>query len=463
MIFFRNKNKTTKKARNVFRPALGETTLEERVVMSVGASHVSAAAVSQTGLSAAQVRAAYAKALHNATSNLRQYINAQAVQLYANGKPTADQLANFKAQVAGAVNATAFNLSSQESLLPRSSRGVAALQNSLLGSSRNSLMSRIDNALLSNRNLSSATSLENAIGRGITTTFLGQRSALNNFFNTTPLNQLSVDANGNHIGLQQFLGGRALDQFSNSLGSFASAFPNVANSMLFPGGVNNGGTPDSSLLQAFNGQTTNALGTITAQLANNLSLFPNSSGLASQLNPLLFGTTGSGANTGFLSSLQNLQFGGTNFNNDLMTAFNNGFSNFTSPLNSFFGLQGQQNATLPTTGFNNIFGSGFTGSGFNNGFNNGFATGANNGFIGFGQAPTGFNNAFATGFNGLNNNINSSFGFNFPTLGGTSGFGGPGGVGIGTGIGGTANGNFPGASTSTGGTGAGAGTGGFFV
>jgi len=440
VIFFRDENKARRQNRHAFRPVLGDSSLEERVVMNATAAHISAAAnTANAGMTAAQVRAAFNTALQNATRTIRNFVNAQSAQLFANGTPTTDQINNFRAQVAGAVNATALSLSSQAALLPRSDNTVASIQNALLGSGRNSLLSRIDTALQNNRNLSSATRLQNAIGNGITNTFLGTRSTFNNFFNTTPLNRLSVDASGNQIPLQQFLGGRVISQFQNSLGAFANAFPNVANSALFPNGVNNGTSPSSDLLQAFNSQTSNALGTLTAQLGRNLQLFPNSGLLSSQLNPLLFGsgtgTGGTGANAGFLNSLQNLQFGGANFNSDVSNLFNTGFSNIVSPLNSFFGLQGQQNATLPMTGFNNIFGQNFASSTFNNGFNNGFAT-TGVGFPGFGTAPTGFNNAFGTGFNNFNTSVNSGLGFNFPTLGGTLGTGGLGGAGIGTSSGG---------------------------
>jgi len=464
VIFFSDKNKAKKKPRHAFRPTLADyARLEDRVVMSVTAANIAAAATSQSGMTAAQVRAASARALQAATRNIRNFVNAQSAALFANGTPTADQINNFKAQVAGAINSTAFTLSSQAALLPNSARNVAAIQNALLGSGRTSLLSRLDTALQNNRNLSSATRLQNAIGSGITNTLLGVRSAQNNFFNTTPLNRLSVDSSGNPIPLQQFISGQIANQFTNSLGAFANAFPTVANATLFPNGPNNGVNPSSDLIQAFNAQTTNALGTITAQLGSNLALLPNSGLVASQLNPLLFGTgtTGTGANTGLLNSLANLQFGGTTFNNDVTTAFNNGFSSLSTPLNSFLGLQAQQNAALPTTGFTNVFGPNFTSSTFNNGFNNGFASSGNTGFLGFGTAPTGFNTAFASGFNGLNSSLNSSFGFNFPTLGGTTGTGGLGGVGIGTSTGNLTGGNFPG-GTVTGGTGIGTGTGNFF-
>ena len=62
-------------------------------------------------------------------------------------------------------------------------------------------------------------------------------SQINNFFNTTPVNQLSVNASGQRIPLEQFLGGQLVSQVGNTLGSLAQSFPNVANAALFPNGT----------------------------------------------------------------------------------------------------------------------------------------------------------------------------------------------------------------------------------
>ena len=98
-------------------------------------------------------------------------------------------------------------------------------------------------------------------------------------------------------------------------------------------------------------------------------------------------------------------------NTAVSSAFGNAFQNIVSPLDSLFGMTGQSNLTLPTTGFTSPFGSAYTDSTFFNGFNNGFATGTNPSFIGFGMAPTAFNTNFGTGFNNFISTVNQNNGF----------------------------------------------------
>jgi hypothetical protein len=153
----RNKN------RFAFRPAVGDATLEDRLVLS----HLSAAQVHAAQARAAQARAAAANRLaiqqvHTAFATqfraaqtaLQQFVNNQVAALFASGRPTAAQLADFNALVNGALNATAFRLSSQFALLPgANTRLIPSLQNGLLGTGANSLASRLTNLALVGRNL----------------------------------------------------------------------------------------------------------------------------------------------------------------------------------------------------------------------------------------------------------------------------------------------------------------------
>ena len=238
----------------------------------------------------------------------------------------------------------------------------------------------------------------------------------NSFFNTTNLTNLSVNSSGQRIPIRQFMSGQVVSQLSNTLGLLAQSFPNVANSMLFPNGTT--GIPTQDMLNSFNQQAMNAPSTASFQLGSVLSLFPGSSSVISQLQPLLFGATTSNVSS-LASSLQNLSFGSSGFNSAVATQFNNGFNNLLGPLTSFLGMQAQSNMTLPTSGLTSLFGSQFTGSSFNSGFNNGFATDTNSGFMGFGTAPSTFNTNFGTGFNNMVATVTQNQGVgpgNFPPI-----------------------------------------------
>jgi len=483
-----------------FRPLVDGFHLEDRVVLagslastaamlnSLAASPVGGSAAAQTGLgnmTMNQIRTAYTQQFRAAGTSLRQAIDTQISALYAkhsnigtNGRPTAAALANFNANVAGAVNASALRLSSQASLLPGSNRLVSSIQSSLLGSQGNSLTSRISQLTSSTRFTRSQPQLQNAINRVVNTSFADNTARLRNFFQNTPLRRLSVDAaTGQQVPLSQFLGNRAVQQINNTFGSLANSVSPNARAALF----NSSGVFNPQGVSAFQRQFNNAVGTAAFQVGNVLSLFPNAqSTLGPQLQSGLFATGNNPAtgrpNTSLVNGLSGLFPSSTNpgtspftsgaFNTGFQNAFTTAFRNITSPINTFFGTPtvGTGGSQLPAgffqTGatFPSTFGSQFTGSSFNGGFNNGFAT-TGTGFPGFGTAPTGFNSGFGTGFNNLVNTLNTQFGFTQPTIGvgsgtGTTGGGTTGTVGGGTGtIGG-------GTGTVGGGTGAvGVGTG----
>jgi len=510
---------TAKRKRFTFRPTVTESRLEERVVLSTAtaASKVyviapptqvatsgatpapapapisaQAAAMEMRPLTLARLRKDYRKQVRIAARDLRNAIQTQVGQLYANGAtPTAQQLSNFNAGIAGALDATALRLSVQAALLPNSgAKLVPALQNAILGSGPRSLASRLTSLAQSGQLSGASGASTRALNRAINTASLQTNTQLNNFFNTTPVTRLSVNSSGQRVPLQQFIGGQLVNEVGNSLGSLAQSFPSVANAMLFPNGTT--GTPDQSALNAFNSQVNSALGTAAFILGSGLSLFPNASNVVSQLQSPLFGgpttsntpglrqlfsslaslgstgMTGATGTTGALglldttgatgtagsvnnlvSALQNLQFGSPNFNTGVSNAFSGAFQNLATPIARFFGMTGQTNAILPTSGFTSLFGTPFTGSSFFNGFNNGFVTGTTPGFIGFGMAPTTFNSAFGTGFNNFVTNFNTGLGFNNA-------------VGLGSGVNGIGSGNVNGGIGSgnvNGGIGTGVGTG----
>ena len=131
------------KRSTAFRPALNDIRLEDRVVLNggVGTAHVAtlAAAISpavraqqsgsQNTFTRRELLSVYRQQFNAARNSLRQALSTQITQLYANGRPTAEQLANFRTHASGAINATAFGVSSQLALLPRATdRLVAQLQ-----------------------------------------------------------------------------------------------------------------------------------------------------------------------------------------------------------------------------------------------------------------------------------------------------------------------------------------------
>ena len=425
------------KKRFGFCPSTIDARLEQRIVLSSANSVTPLAAPPpffssvvignpSPAKTVAQLRNAYTREVALTTVNLRSAFANEIDQLYANGNvPTQQQLTDFNANLQGALDATALQLSSQASLLPGSgTRLLSGIQNALLGSGPTSLSSQLSSVLQSSRNTASALKLQSAFARDIIATPRQISSQLNNFFASTNLSQLSVNSSGQHISISQFMGGQVVSQLSNTLGSLAQSFPAVATSMLFPNGTTS--MPSQDLLSAFNSQATNALTTVAFQLGSSLSVFGGFSNVVSQIQPMLFG---SATNLNSLwSSLQNLSFGSTGFDSAVTSAFNTGFNNLLTPVNSFLGMatQSQSNSVLPSTGFTSPFSSQFTGSSFNNGFNDGFATNTNSGFVGFGTAPSAFNTNFGSGFNNAVSTASQGIGISPISLGTTGTAGGVG-------------------------------------
>ena len=401
-----------------FRPSISESTLEYRLVLSSVAVVPPAAPPVASSIvipsprpwkTLGQLRANFARNAEVAMVELRSGIGREIQQLFANGTvPTSQQISDLNANVQGALDATALRLSSQAALLPGSAAGlVPAIQNSLLGSGSRSLSSVLSSALQSGRNTASAVTLQTAFARQFATAPRQIIADFNNFFGTHNVNQLAVNSTGQRVPLRQFMAGQVVSQLGNSLGSLDQSFPIVANAMLFPNGST--ASPSQDLIEAFGQQSSNALDTAAMQLGSALSIFGGSSHVISQLGPMLFGSA-SNLNS-LASSLQNLSFGSSGFNSAVDTAFNGGFSNLLSPINSFLGMQGQSSLSLPTTGLTSPFSSQFSTSSFASGFNNGFASDTNSGFTGFGAAPSAFNTNFGTGFNNTVTSVTQSMGF----------------------------------------------------
>src|SRR4051812_34120296 len=120
--------RTPRKNRTAFRPSLIDIRLEERVVLNGGAGTAaqvaSFAAATNSNTQAPQTAAdtlntrrdlfqAY-RAQFLATENAaKQILNYQIDQIYANGKPSADQFASLQGTVNGLVDGATFQLSSQ--------------------------------------------------------------------------------------------------------------------------------------------------------------------------------------------------------------------------------------------------------------------------------------------------------------------------------------------------------------
>ncbi len=391
--------------RRAFRPNLDTQPLEERVVLNgAGAQQLQASV--QSGMTANQVRQAYRTQLRTINNDLRVTVNSEIANLYANGQqPTTQQLNDFRNRLNGIINADVIRMTASASLLPNASnRLVPNIQKAFLRDNTNGILSRLDGIVQSGNKTRSAQALRTAVNNQLNRAITQTNDVYNTYFNNAGLNRNSVDASGQRIGLQQYLGNQIINQYGNSLGSLASSFQTVGNSALFPSGST---TSTAAAQQAFASQYGNALNTVAFQLGNNLSLFP---GMSTNVTPGLQTSLFSNlpTSTSLANSLGSLVGSGTNtdFSTLSGTAFTNAFNTTSSSLSTAFGLPADQTFSLPTTGFTNPIGS--TYSNFGNGFNSGFGSG----FTGFGTTTDpGFNPSFGTGFNSFVTTTNPNLGF----------------------------------------------------
>ena len=172
----------------------------------------------------------------------------------------------------GAVNATTLRLSSQAALLPGSRKLLFSIQKSFLGDQPNSLINRIDTAAFSNNQVVPPN--YNPFINGVTKSLnnIQQRSTnnLNRYFGTTPIKTLSVDATGQRIPLQQYLGTQVINQFANTVGSLGAGLNQTATNSLFANGAL---TADPTALASLQQQNLSGISTAAYQLSNNLNLF----------------------------------------------------------------------------------------------------------------------------------------------------------------------------------------------
>jgi hypothetical protein len=302
------------------------------------------------------------------------------------------------------------------------------MQRALLGNGPRSLVGQVrgllDSATRSSNEAVTQQNFQRLFDRAFTTEF----NRLNNFFETTPIRQLSTDASGNRIPLRQFLGGRIQTQLNNTLGALSQGVNSLAATSLFANGATTA-TPEA--LEAFRPQVLSALGTTAFQLGSTLAIFDD-------LDPVIqtdFQTGFFGNDplvTSVFNGLQTLPNDSTLLPESMSRLIQD---SLTVPFNTFntaFNLPALT-SPLPTGTIPGLFGQDVSNFGF--GFNNGFGTG----FIGLGQPEDGslFNPSLGTGFGNIITTANPNFGFTIPDVIGSGGGSPIGGGGTGTVGGGT--------------------------
>jgi hypothetical protein len=342
-----------------------------------------------------------------ATASARNAIQSQVAQLFANGRPTAQQRQDFLASTQGILSATALQLSSLASLLPGGTSSlVPAVQRALIGNQANSLASRIQLATQGGRTSRTAQVLNSAISQAFARATTQRVGDFSSFLRNTAPGNLAVDSNGVTIPLSQFIGTQVVNQLGNTLGALAQSFPTVASTLI--ASAPSGGDTTTPLPPSVERAFTSAVGLVAFQLRSGLALSPIlGSNLTSALQTSLL-NTGQDSSS-LISALQGLSPTSDTFNNDASTVFSDFFNNIASTVSTSFGLSPTTTPSLSTGTIPGVFGSQFSTVG--NGFLNGFGSG----FTGFGVAPTDFNTNFGTGFNNLVNSTNTSFGFTMPT------------------------------------------------
>ena len=133
--------RTNRRNHAAFRPDLNRNGLEERLVLSLppGFNFVSPE-------QASRFRAAVSREVRSTEFAVRTQIQAQARQLFANGTPTTQQMADFEADADGTILAGTSAVASTFALVPGAQRSlVPSTARALLGNSQSSLMSRVHN------------------------------------------------------------------------------------------------------------------------------------------------------------------------------------------------------------------------------------------------------------------------------------------------------------------------------
>ena len=219
--------------RTEYRPDLNGARLEERVVLSLppGFNFVGPNQV-------AQLRAAVARASRSIEFGVRTQIQAQARQLFAAGTPTPQQIANFDANAQGAIVSGASALANMLAVLPHTRTNLVPLAaRAFLANGQNSLLSRVNNLVNNSSAMSSLPQLQAALAQDVRSVFGNVSAQTAQFFANQNFNNDVLNASDGSETLSQFIGDRIITQFANNLGNLASAFPTVANAVLFGNGV----------------------------------------------------------------------------------------------------------------------------------------------------------------------------------------------------------------------------------
>ena len=178
----------------------------------------------------------------NAANGAKRILNQEIDQIYANGKPSANDFATLQGLVNGLSDAATFQLSSHLSLLPAATdKLVAQVQQGMLADNGRSLVQRLNAIIGTARFNRSADSLKAAINQTITNfTKMADRQLLN-YLNTTPINRLSVDSTlaSQAEGLQP-RSRRALEAFQCAHGdeSYGSGFERAPRNVRSSPGLN---------------------------------------------------------------------------------------------------------------------------------------------------------------------------------------------------------------------------------
>ena len=198
-----------RKKRNAFLPSLTESGLEDRLVLTppgwftrrltsrpsrrVGPPRPRSTISPPRG----RPRSTYARQSQDRLQRPHRGHRQRGRPALFDGRADRAQQATFRASIAGAVDATALRLSSQEALPARDQHPTdPRVQNALLGSGATSLMSRLQAIASSARTTVTSYVLTNTLNRALTGSFATTRAGLVNYFGTTPFNRVSVDTTG---------------------------------------------------------------------------------------------------------------------------------------------------------------------------------------------------------------------------------------------------------------------------
>ena len=166
-------------------------------------------------------------------------------------------------------------------------RLVSAVQNEILGSGARSLASRLVSLAQSGKLSGSTAASSRALARLFNTASQQTISQINHYFNTTPVNRLSVNAAGSGSRWSSTSAASSSTRSATPSGPWPRASRTSPTRCCSPTAPR--ALPTQAAMNAFTTQYDNALATAAYQLGSGLSLFPGSSSVVSQIQPILFG------------------------------------------------------------------------------------------------------------------------------------------------------------------------------